>query len=249
MPPPSRAARPGCTWWCGWPASVRATRSSRRPISFVASANALLYERATPVFADVDPDTFILDPAAVEAAVTPRTRGILPVHVFGLPVRHGGARRDRREARAGDHRGRREAVAPRVPRPARRRHRQPGGVRLLPEQADDHGRGRHGHDRRPRARRAACARSPTRAAPTRATGSSTTGSASTTAWTSSRPPSAWRRPSGSRRSSPRARRRGALRRAARAARGRHDAGRRRRATCARGSSTSCGSTSASTATP
>ena len=55
------------------------------PISFVASANVMLYERATPVFADVDPTTFVLDPAAVEAAVTPRTRGILPVHVFGYP--------------------------------------------------------------------------------------------------------------------------------------------------------------------
>ncbi|MDX6542346.1 MAG: perosamine synthetase [Gaiellales bacterium] len=55
------------------------------PISFVASANCMLYERATPVFADVDPNTFVLDPAAVEAAITPRTRGILPVHVFGYP--------------------------------------------------------------------------------------------------------------------------------------------------------------------
>jgi perosamine synthetase len=55
------------------------------PISFVASANVMLFERATPVFADVDPDTFVLDPAAVEAAITPRTRGILPVHVFGYP--------------------------------------------------------------------------------------------------------------------------------------------------------------------
>ena len=55
------------------------------PFSFVASANVALYERATPVFADVDPDTFELDPAAVEAAITPRTRGIVPVHVFGFP--------------------------------------------------------------------------------------------------------------------------------------------------------------------
>jgi perosamine synthetase len=55
------------------------------PISFVASANVILYERATPVFADVDPDTFVLDPAAVEAAITPRTRALLPVHVFGYP--------------------------------------------------------------------------------------------------------------------------------------------------------------------
>jgi perosamine synthetase len=56
------------------------------PFSFVASANCVLYEGAVPVFADVDPDTLNLDPAAVEAAITPRTKAILPVHVFGYPA-------------------------------------------------------------------------------------------------------------------------------------------------------------------
>jgi perosamine synthetase len=56
------------------------------PFSFVASANCLLYERATPVFADIDPVTLNLDPAAVEAAITPRTRGILGVDIFGRPA-------------------------------------------------------------------------------------------------------------------------------------------------------------------
>ena len=55
------------------------------PFSFVASANCALYEGATPVFADIDPVTFNIDPAAIEAAITPRTRAIVPVHVFGLP--------------------------------------------------------------------------------------------------------------------------------------------------------------------
>ena len=55
------------------------------PFSFVASANAVLYEGATPVFADVDPRTLNLDPAAVEAAVTPRTRAIVAVDIFGYP--------------------------------------------------------------------------------------------------------------------------------------------------------------------
>ncbi|MEA2492218.1 MAG: perosamine synthetase [Thermoleophilaceae bacterium] len=54
------------------------------PFSFVASANCLLYEDAKPVFADVDPVTLNVDPAAVEAAVTERTAGLLPVHIFGL---------------------------------------------------------------------------------------------------------------------------------------------------------------------
>ena len=54
-------------------------------VSFVASANAILYQGATPVFVDVDDTTFNLDPGAIEAAVTPRTRAILPVHIFGYP--------------------------------------------------------------------------------------------------------------------------------------------------------------------
>jgi perosamine synthetase len=56
------------------------------PFSFVASANVALYERARPVFADIDPLTLNLDPAAAAAAVTPRTRALLPVHIFGYPA-------------------------------------------------------------------------------------------------------------------------------------------------------------------
>jgi perosamine synthetase len=56
------------------------------PLSFVASANAALFERARPVFADVDPVTLNLDPRAAAAAVTPRTKAVLPVHIFGYPA-------------------------------------------------------------------------------------------------------------------------------------------------------------------
>jgi perosamine synthetase len=56
------------------------------PLSFVASANAALYERARPVFADIDPVTLNLDPEAAAAAVTERTRALLPVHIFGYPA-------------------------------------------------------------------------------------------------------------------------------------------------------------------
>jgi perosamine synthetase len=56
------------------------------PLSFVASANCLLYERATPVFCDVDPVTLNLDPEAAAAAVGERTAGVLPVHIFGYPA-------------------------------------------------------------------------------------------------------------------------------------------------------------------
>lgn len=56
------------------------------PFSFVASANCILYEGAKPVFVDVDGETWNLDPALLAAAITPKTRAILPVHVFGQPV-------------------------------------------------------------------------------------------------------------------------------------------------------------------
>jgi perosamine synthetase len=56
------------------------------PFSFVASANVVVYERARPVFADIDPVTFNLDPDAAAAAVTDRTTALLPVHIFGYPV-------------------------------------------------------------------------------------------------------------------------------------------------------------------
>ena len=56
------------------------------PFSFVASANAALYERARPVFADIDARTLNLDPQAAAAAVTERTRALLPVHIFGYPA-------------------------------------------------------------------------------------------------------------------------------------------------------------------
>jgi perosamine synthetase len=56
------------------------------PFSFVASANCLLYENAKPVFCDIDPRTLNMDPAAAEAAVTERTTGLLPVHIFGYPA-------------------------------------------------------------------------------------------------------------------------------------------------------------------
>jgi perosamine synthetase len=56
------------------------------PFSFVATANAVLYQGARPVFADIDPVTLNLDPAAADAAITERTRALLPVHIFGYPA-------------------------------------------------------------------------------------------------------------------------------------------------------------------
>jgi perosamine synthetase len=54
--------------------------------SFIAVANAVVYERAVPVFVDVDAETLNLNPAKIEAAITPKTRAILVVHTFGYPA-------------------------------------------------------------------------------------------------------------------------------------------------------------------
>jgi len=53
------------------------------PFTFIATANCALFERARPVFVDIDPASYNMDPAAAEAAVTERTRAILPVEAFG----------------------------------------------------------------------------------------------------------------------------------------------------------------------
>jgi dTDP-4-amino-4,6-dideoxygalactose transaminase len=54
------------------------------PFTFIASANSILFVGATPVFVDIDPRTFNIDVAQVEAAITPRTKAILPIHLYGL---------------------------------------------------------------------------------------------------------------------------------------------------------------------
>jgi dTDP-4-amino-4,6-dideoxygalactose transaminase len=56
------------------------------PFTFIATAEAIRYVGATPVFVDIDPQTFNIDPAKIEAAITPATRAIIPVHLFGQPA-------------------------------------------------------------------------------------------------------------------------------------------------------------------
>ena len=56
------------------------------PFTFVASVAAVLYAGARPVLVDIDPRSFTLDTSAIEAAITPRTRAILPVHLYGQPA-------------------------------------------------------------------------------------------------------------------------------------------------------------------
>ncbi len=54
------------------------------PFTFIASANSILYTGAKPVFVDIDPITYNIDTNAIESAITPKTKAIMPVHLFGL---------------------------------------------------------------------------------------------------------------------------------------------------------------------
>jgi dTDP-4-amino-4,6-dideoxygalactose transaminase len=67
--------------------------------TFAATANSVALAGATPVFVDIEPETFCMDPDAAEAAITPRTRGMMPVHLYGHP-----ANMDRYAALAKKHR-------------------------------------------------------------------------------------------------------------------------------------------------
>ncbi len=56
------------------------------PFSFIASSNCVIFEKAKPVFVDIEPDTLNIDIEQIEKAITPKTKAIIPVHVFGLPA-------------------------------------------------------------------------------------------------------------------------------------------------------------------
>jgi len=56
------------------------------PFTFVATVSAICYTGATPVFVDIEPDYFTMDPSKVEAAITPKTKAIMPVHLYGQPA-------------------------------------------------------------------------------------------------------------------------------------------------------------------
>jgi dTDP-4-amino-4,6-dideoxygalactose transaminase len=56
------------------------------PFTFVATVAAIVYSGANPVFVDIDPETYTMNPALLEAAITPRTKAIVPVHLYGHPA-------------------------------------------------------------------------------------------------------------------------------------------------------------------
>ncbi|NTW00934.1 MAG: DegT/DnrJ/EryC1/StrS aminotransferase family protein [Oscillochloris sp.] len=55
------------------------------PFSYVATVSSILWERCKPVFVDIEPNTFCIDADQIEAAITPQTKGIMGVHVYGYP--------------------------------------------------------------------------------------------------------------------------------------------------------------------
>src|SRR5438552_5808969 len=81
----STAALHAACWAAGLGASDEAITP---PLTFAATANAVVYQGAWPVFADIDATTLNLDPDAVKRAATPRTRAVLPVDLAGLPCEY-----------------------------------------------------------------------------------------------------------------------------------------------------------------
>ena len=120
--------------------------------TFMATVSSVRYAGAKPVFVDVDPVSYTMDPKLIEAAITKSTKAIMPVHLYGQPADMDPHPRDRQEAQPGRHRGRVPGPRRRVQGPPRRQHRPHGGVQLLPRQEPGRlRRGRGVRHERPRA--------------------------------------------------------------------------------------------------
>ena len=84
---PCRRGRRRCTWRCSRSGSSPGDEVLVPAYTFPATANVVALAGARPVLVDVDPVTMNVDPAAAHAAVTPRTKAVIAVHLFGRPAR------------------------------------------------------------------------------------------------------------------------------------------------------------------
>ena len=123
------------------------------PYTFLATATAVVEANAVPVFADIDLETFNLDPNAVEAAITPRTRAIIPVHMAGQPADMEAHHGHCREAQPDRHRRRCPRARRALPESARGLDWSPGFVLVSIQQEPHLRRGRHHHHERRQAGR------------------------------------------------------------------------------------------------
>ena len=179
--PPCRTAPRRCTSPC-WPsASARATRSSCRSPRGWPPPHRIAYVGATPVFADIDPDTWCISADSVERCITPADQGHRHRRPLRRRARHGRDRRRRRGERHADHRGRRAGHRLDVARPPGRHARRHRHVQL-PRHQDAHDRrgrdARHRSHRPVRAGRALARPRPHRR-PTSSTSSPTSSATST----------------------------------------------------------------------
>ena len=123
------------------------------PTTFAATVNVIIHAGATPVLADIGIDDYCIDPTAIERAITPRTKAIMPVHYGGSACRMDEILAIAREAQPARHRGRGARARHVHRRPAHRQLRRRDGVQLLPDQERDERPRRHADDGRRRAGR------------------------------------------------------------------------------------------------
>ena len=141
-----------------------AARVGDRPAGadLLGGSRAGARRRPEVVFADVDPATFTIDPAALERAVTPATRAVVPTHLYGLPCDMDGDHGGRAPPRSARDRGLRARARRDVRRPARRHVRRWSALQLPDAEAAELLRRRHGAGPRRRRLPRACARQPRR---------------------------------------------------------------------------------------
>ncbi len=107
------------------------------PNTFIATAEAICYAGAKPVFVDIDPKTANLDSALIEPAITERTKAILPVHLYGRPVDMDSNLGNRAKAQLGGYRRRLPGARRSLPGQASRKHRPCCGLQFLSEQESE----------------------------------------------------------------------------------------------------------------